>query len=311
MLGIGLLLVAAPLLMAWLDGVLAEFFGQDTWRLLVLPPVIILYILIIAPIMVRAGEGVLKAFRPVAQIGDDEFALVVVEASQLNPIVEAAAFALGMALGLWSGGAWAVDHGVTWLGVYLPLSIGLMYGLLTWTIYAVIASTRLNTALHRQPLEVDIFDLAPFRPIGRQSLVSALAFIGGLVLSMIFSFRLSSIYSWEFWLILIIMVIVPVLIFFLSMRDTHRVLSAEKKRELALVQERVVRSSRLLMETSETSQDAGMLGAEINALAAYEERLLAASTWPYDTAMLRTLVFSVIIPGGAALARAVSEFVLD
>ncbi len=91
---------------------------------------------------------------------------------------------------------------------------------------------------------------------------------------MIFSFRLSSIYSWEFWLILIIMVMVPVLIFFLSMRDTHRVLSAEKKRELALVQERVVRSSRLLMETSETSQDAGMLGAEINALAAYEERLL-------------------------------------
>ncbi len=163
MLGIGLLLVAAPLLMAWLDGVLAEFFGQDTWRLLVLPPVIILYILIIAPIMVRAGEGVLKAFRPVAQIGDDEFALVVAEASQLNPIVEAAAFALGMALGLWSGGAWAVDHGVTWLGVYLPLSIGLMYGLLTWTIYAVIASTRLNTALHRQPLEVDIFDLAPFK----------------------------------------------------------------------------------------------------------------------------------------------------
>jgi hypothetical protein len=112
-------------------------------------------------------------------------------------------------------------------------------------------------------------------------------------------------------LIFIVMVFVPVLIFFLSMRDTHRVLAAEKKRELASVQKRVVRSSRLLLETTETSQDAGMLGAEVNALVAYEKRLLAASTWPYDTAMLRTLVFSVIIPGGAALARAVSEFVLD
>jgi hypothetical protein len=65
------------------------------------------------------------------------------------------------------------------------------------------------------------------------------------------------------------------------------------------------------MQTSETSQDAGMLGAEINALVAFEERLLAASTWPYDTAMLRTLLFSVIIPGGAALARAASEFMFD
>ena len=47
---------------------------------------------------------------------------------------------------------------------------------------------------------------------------------------------------------------------------------------------------------------AGTLGAEINALVAYETRLQAASTWPYDTAMLRTLFFSVIFPAVAALA---------
>ena len=64
LLGIGLLLVLAPLLMAWLDGVLGELFGQDEWRLLMLPPVIILYILIIAPIMIQAEKGVLEAFRP-------------------------------------------------------------------------------------------------------------------------------------------------------------------------------------------------------------------------------------------------------
>jgi hypothetical protein len=310
-LGLGLLLVLAPAFMAWLDGVLGEFLRQDMGRLLLLPPAIILYILIIAPIMLRAEKGVLRAFRPLVQIDDDEFALVVAEASRLNPIVEMVALGLGMALGLWSGRVWAIEQGVSWLGVYLPLSVGLMYGLLAWTIYAVIAGTRLNTALHQQPLKVDIFDLAPFKPIGRQSLVSALAFVGGLVLSMVFGFRLSSIFAWEFWLILVILALVPVLIFFLSMRDTHRVLAAEKKRELVLVQTRVVRSCRLLMETTETSQDAGMLGAEINALVAYEERLQSASTWPYDTAMLRTLVFSVIIPGGAALARAVSEFVFD
>jgi hypothetical protein len=53
------------------------------------------------------------------------------------------------------------------------------------------------------------------------------------------------------------------------------------------------------------------LGADINALVAYEKRLLAASTWPYDTAMLRTLFFSVILPAIAALARIVARLVID
>ena len=53
------------------------------------------------------------------------------------------------------------------------------------------------------------------------------------------------------------------------------------------------------------------MGSEINALVAYEERLKATSTWPYDTAMLRTLFFSVIIPGVATLARVISEMSFD
>ena len=51
-------------------------------------------------------------------------------------------------------------------------------------------------------------------------------------------------------------------------------------------------------------ESTGSLGAEINALVAHEQRLEEARTWPYNTAMLRTLFVSVVIPGGAALARA-------
>ena len=44
---------------------------------------------------------------------------------------------------------------------------------------------------------------------------------------------------------------------------------------------------------------------DISALIAYEERLQAARTWPYNTAMLRTLFFSIIVPAGLALANIV------
>ena len=60
-----------------------------------------------------------------------------------------------------------------------------MYGLLAWTIYATLASTRLTNALLSQPLQIDPFDLSPFEPIGRQSLLNALVFVGGISLSLI------------------------------------------------------------------------------------------------------------------------------
>jgi hypothetical protein len=42
---------------------------------------------------------------------------------------------------------------------------------------------------------------------------------------------------------------------------------------------------------------------EYNALIAYEARLRTVSTWPYNTAMLRTIFFSILAP---LLVRAIS-----
>jgi hypothetical protein len=91
------------------------------------------------------------------------------------------------------------------------------------------------------------------------------------------------------------------------MRDTHGVLAAEKKRQLESVQRNIVRASRALMERIAAGESTGTLAAEINALALYEERLQAARTWPYDTAMLRTLFFSLIIPAAAEMAKLISQ----
>jgi hypothetical protein len=93
------------------------------------------------------------------------------------------------------------------------------------------------------------------------------------------------------------------------MRDTHRVLATEKKRELDAVQAHILTACRALVQRLEAGEDTGRLGAEINGLAAYEKRVQAARTWPYNTTMLRTLFVSVVIPAGAAAAQAIFEVV--
>jgi hypothetical protein len=183
-----------------------------------------------------------------------------------------------------------------------------MNGILLWTIFIAVASTRVHAALHRQALRIDIFDPSPFEPIGRQALLLAMVFIGGSTLSFILTFQLQNIAAPGFWTGYIIMVMVSALIFFLSMRPTHKVLAAAKKREHDAIQQHITRACRELVKRLDGSQAAHDLAAEINALAIYEQRIGGARTWPYNTTMLRTLFFSVLIPLGSAVARLVWDY---
>ena len=308
---IGLLLVLSPLAAAYLDGVLDNLLSQGQWRLILSPAAVIVYILAVAPVVERAEAAVINAFRPLVLVDDRSFDRLVVEASRLSPIGEGIAISLGVIFGLWMGQAWLLDSDAFWLRLVVIPSAGLMFGLLAWTIYGAVAGTRLIAELHRQPLRVDIFDTKPFRPVGRQSLVIALVFVGGIVLGMVFGLGRESILDWRNWILFVLLALVPVVVFFLNMRPTHSVLAAEKNRELDAVQGNILRACRSLMARVDAKEGTGTLGAEIGALVAYEERLQATSTWPYDTAMLRTLFFSVIIPGAAALARVIGEFMFD
>jgi MFS family permease len=308
--GIGLLLFLAPLIAATLDGLMDDLLGQGHWRLMLGPAAVITYILAVAPFVERAEAGVIEAFRPMVLIDDEGFDRLVVEASRLSPIGQGITFGLGAAFGLWLGQSWLSDTDAFWLKLVLIPSAGLMFGLLAWTIYSAVAGTRLNAELHNQPLRVDILDTRPFWPVGRQSLILALVFVGGIVLGMVTGLEEESILDWRNWILYCLLGIVPVLVFFLNMRPTHRVLAAEKTRELDAVQRRILVACRTLMARLESEEGAGTLGAEINALVAYETRLQSASTWPYDTAMLRTLFFSVIFPVVAALARIIGEVLI-
>jgi hypothetical protein len=305
--GLGLVLILVPVAAAYLDGMLADLFQEGHLRPVLLPSTVIIYILAVAPILDRMQMRVIKAFRPLVLIDDEDFVQLVGTASRLNPIAEAAAFGAGAALGLWIGLSTFYGEGIGLLTVCLALLSSFMFGLLIWTIYSAIAGTRLTTELHRQPLRIDIFDLEPFEPIGRLSLAVSLVILGGVVLAMILGLAPDTLYDWRNWLMYAVLALVSVLVFFLNMRDTHRVLAAEKERQLDTVQEHILQASRTLMKCLEKGESAGSLGAEINALVAYEKRVQAARTWPYNTTMLRTLFMSVIIPAGAAAAQAIFE----
>ncbi len=302
-----LLLILAPIVAAWLDGLLDVFFAQNLWRLAVLPAVVIIYILVVTPIMERAEAGVVEAFRLLVVMDDDDFDQFVQEATRSNPVATSIAFGLGAAFGLVAGFSWLSHSTAFWLKLYLSLSAGLMFGLLGWATYAALAGTRLAREVHRQPLRFDILDTRPFEPIGRQSLLIALVFVGGIALSIAFGLALGGTYDWQNWLMYVVLLFVPFLVFFLNMRDTHRVLSTEKKKQLEEVQSSIRAASRTLMERLAENESTGTLGADINALVAYEERLKTARTWPYNTSMLRTLFVSVVVPAGAAVGGIISD----
>jgi hypothetical protein len=364
---IGSVLVLAPLVAAYMDGVLDDLLSQGHWRPMLSPAAVITYILAVVPQLNQVEEAVIDALRPMVQIDGESFDRLLLRAARISPVSEVIAFGVGAALGLFVGQSWQLGPDAFWLRLVLIPSVSLMFGVLVWTIFVAVSSTRLINELHEQPLHIDIFDTTAFRPIGRQSLIIALVFVGGIVLGALFSLNEEAVLDWRNWVLYLLLAFVAILVFFLNMRPTHRVLSAVKNRELKAVQQTIVESCRTLLahidteewqesrERQERQESTGMrtgsatgtlagestvtlagestgtlagestgtlagestgtlagkstgtLAAEINALAAYEDRLKATSTWPYNTAMLRTLFISVIIPGAAALARVLGD----
>ncbi len=306
-LGISLAILSLPFVAATLDGALTKLFEGNTWRISLLPPVVIIYILVVASTLGETETSVIEAFRPVVLLDDEAFSQLVSQSSRVNPIVEIIALLAGSAFGLLSVYAWGVGALTSWLTFYLYLSNAVLYALLVWTVVIALVGTRLSAALHRQALHIDIFDLTPFKPIGRQSLTLALIFVGGITLSLLLTVQSQNIRSWDFWLIYGLMALVPLLIFFLNMRPTHRVLAAEKNRQIEAVQGHLQNKYRALVGRLEDHETTGDLPAEIAALVAYERHLQNARTWPYNTTMLRTLFFSVLVPGATLLGRLAIE----
>ena len=312
-LGVRLLVVAllygSIFLLAALDGVLSELRNSFILRVLLLAPTVSLYIWFVAPVMARYGQQVVDSLRPLITLDDEAFEQQYSSTQDIKPVYEIMAFVGGLILGIAATLTSGFDQLTSWLGAYWLLTAGMMYGLLVWVILVSVLNTRLISKLHQMIEEFDIFDPRPFEPVGKQSLLLALVFIGGISISFLFSFRVAILSSAYFWLEYGMLVLLVLLIFFLNMRPTHRVMAAQKKSELEPVRDQIYHSSRELQSRLEQNQPTDELPGVIQALAVMEGHLQNARTWPYNTGILRALVFSVLIPLLSVLARVLVELI--
>jgi hypothetical protein len=305
-----LFLFALPFAVVYLGDSAAEFIANGNWRFLLLSPSIIIYIWLGSPLLDRFNKEVIYSLRSISALDDESFSRLMAETHYVNPRNELIAIGIGAVVGLALNSANDYTDTSVLFGVYWTLSMLAMYALLAWMIYLAVIGSRSNGVLLQQPLRINLFNPAPFEAIGRQSLLLALMFIGGLTLSLVFSFRWENLSHPLFWLVYMSLVLVTLLIFFASMRPAHRLLAKEKEKELTQVRRNLEWLGRELMLRMENRQDAGKIAAEFNALSAYEGRVLAARTWPYNTIMLRTLFFSFLVPLGSFLVKTAIDLVL-
>lgn len=276
-------------------------------RAILASPTVIVYIILLGPIMAPMESAVLRSLRPLVLLEEAELSPILNRARIISPWHELAAIGCGLAFGVLIIGlppAQALD----WPNFVIVATGYAMLGLLGWTAYASIAGTRVLNTLLRLPMRVDPLDRRPFEPIGRWSLGISMAFVGGILIGLLLgSYGTSALLNPRFWLLFLPLSLLPVVVFYLNMRPTHRVLSAARERALDEVQRELRRSFPTLLGRMQRGEATGNLPWEVNALVAYEKELEQASTWPYNPVILRTLVVSVLVPTVTLLARRVFE----
>jgi hypothetical protein len=315
---VGLVLILFLVGSAFLAGVLAAPFDADFWRAGLLYPVIIVYILLTLPVLKRLRESAITDFRPLARMDDDDFERLLAKAPMFNRRLEWLALGSGMMGGLLLLRPWdysglsrtwlSLGTRPEWLVLYVLIAGGLWSGLLGLGIYSSLSGMRLFTGLQHHPLDINIFDLRPLQPIGRWSLGIAVIFIGGSALSLLFVPQI--ILNVEAIVLYGILVLTPVLVFFLNMLSTRQTIVAAKRRKLDMVRDHLVAASLSLDErvAQDLPEHAEALLGSFSAWVAYEERVKRVPEWPYTSEIRRNLVLSTLLPLAVWLIR---EMVLD
>lgn len=309
---VGLVLIVLLGVAVHLDGIRARPFrpysGSDWWhevRERVDTPAQIVYVLLIYHFVQRSYYGAIEAFRGLMGMGDDDFDQLVAETSPLSRRGEWLAVGIGAAAGLLIYRPWNLPDHFFWMKLYTLLAVTLMFGLLGWVSYVSLADSRQFTELHRQPLDVNVFDPTPFEPIARLSLGISLAFIGGVTLRVLFNPDPRKFFSIESLMTYGASILVAVLVFFLNMMGTHRVIAEAKERELKMVRDNLAAASKALRDLTVKGQvaDLGPLPDFVDTWLAYESRVKEVSEWPGTTDIRQNLVLSSLLPSAIGIAK--------
>ncbi len=304
---VAILLLVAPFLVAWVEGHMPWLIATGRWRSMLVSPTIIIYVLAVSPRQAALEAQVFDSLLPLLVDEHAGLSRLAKQAGGMSVAREVAAFCVGAALAV-TMSSQGLRNEFTWLELVLVVEQALMYGLLGVVIYGSLASTRVTSALLGLDLKIDPLDVSPFVAIGRQSLWMALIFVGGITLSLLFiGMQPGYLLLWEFWVVYGPLIVVPVIVFFLNMAPTHRRLQAARDAELKRVGALIRQECSAMVRQLEGGEEPSGAEQRITALTAYEARLQQARTLPYNTAMLRTVFVSVLIPGGTMVGRVVAE----
>jgi hypothetical protein len=313
--GFGLVLLLLLSAALYLDSIPALPASGNSWWSFWLAeadqPAIVVYILVNYHLLKRSHQNALQALRSLMSLDDDAFDRLVVQTSVLVRRREWVASGMGAACGLLLQGPWGMPDLYFWRRLFLFLSVTIVYGLLGWIIYVLLASSRQFAELHRRPLDIDVFDPTPLEPIARWSLGISLVFIGGITLSMLFNPTAEEFLSIEGILIYGTLILVSVVMFFLTMASTHRAMVEAKDEKLRLVRRNLSVTFQKLQERAAKSQlqDMEALSDSITAWLAYEKRFEEAPEWPYTTDTVRNLLMSTLLPVAAWGAQIIVELI--
>jgi MFS family permease len=306
------ILALLGLAVVFLDDLWPDLWHDGLWSILVTAPTIIVYILIIARVLEPFHLRSVGSLCQISALDDEEISLLVQETEASTRKWAAPALALGFAFGFLGTAPWASEDGFKWTLWYLALVTGLMFALLAWALQRSAADSRLSNRLQQGPLNFDIYYTSPFLPIGLQSLIVALAFVGGSTIVVFFS--AAGQHRLVFFDLILhgFLIIVTLLIFFLPMRQTHKVLQAAKLAEQDNLRRHLAEAYRRLEQMSlEEKKDILSFATEVSLWQQYEERLRAVPTWPYNAGMLRTLIASILLPTFVTLGQRLMALILS
>ena len=295
-------LLAIPVIIFWIGPGLTVLFGTTLWRQLLLPPLLVIYTVLIVPRLQRLRADVVTGLWPVIDAGERDHEELLREVARRHPAGEAAAIVVGLVLGTLFNVRGVIHYPTVPLIVAVVAFI-LVWMIGAWIVYYCVQIARSTNRLLELPLTIDLFDLRPFAPIGRLGMAMSLAFFGGILLSLLVGFNVQSLAAPEFWIAYGLLVAVAFGIFFLSMHRTHHLLAATKAAQQEDAEQHLAEAYAILRNRSAPGDGALELAADITAWTAYQRALNETRTWPYNTRALRTLTITVLSPLALGAAR--------
>ncbi len=291
---------------AYLDGALDAAFNLEFWRSASMYPGIIAYILWIQPPARRLRDAAILALRPLVRLDDEDFYLLVAREPLFDQRRQVLGFAFG-ALAVLLFRPW--ESLPSWLMLWQLLAGGLMFGLLGWLVYTSLVSNRLGSDWQISE-DINVFELQRLQPIARWSLGSALAYIGGITLSLVFAGRF--VLDLANVLIYGVLTLAALVVFFSNMMSTHRMMVEAKDRELGRVSRRLVALSEALRrEAGQGKSEQMVVLINLSLWRAYEKQVEELPEWPYTDEIRRSLLASMLLPLAAYIVPALLLQVLQ